>query len=410
MGFKAVAAARDAGASYDLTPNEARILELLAEYVHDDEDVWEAWPSQATLAKYSRLSRQSVNAVLQALERKRLITKIPQRCLPNGRKPRSNFYALQLSSSLTHSDGADPSGGDLAVKQLDSYVSSGLTQDLNELLEKRTLSCQHSANVGGEREERSDRHRKPEPDPVGKPPPDPESGGTVEQVDSPKIQGSGAAAADRGPLFDPEPEPPPDPEGGDPDEPGRELPFEPIQEHEELTWRDLYRETAEATIGRISPVAFALWADLVRGVGWPTRVRLVYSKQILAHLDSDRSQGFGYGLVVAALRETLAAGPADLDIPLAKYNRAHDRHLDAALRARAEQQRTQRVRPSAAALAAADPADPKNPSSEEPMSDEEWDRATERLPRWLQERVGKRGATPEYLGQTSDRSEESVLA
>ena len=224
----------------------------------------------------------------------------------------------------------------------------------------------------------------------------------MEQVDSPKIQGSGAAAADRGPLFDPEPEPPPDPDpanpplGGDPDEPGRELPFEPIQEHEELTWRDLYQETAEATIGRISPVAFALWADLVRGVGWPTRVRLVYSKQILAHLDSDRSQGFGYGLVIAALRETLAAGPADLDIPLAKYNRAHDRHLDAALRARAEQQRT------AAALAAADPAE------EEPMSDAEWDRATERLPRWLQERVGKRGAAREYLGQTSERPEESV--
>ena len=76
----------------NLTPCESRVLDILAEHVHDDDESWEAWPSHRTLVRISRYSAGAVKAALRVLEAKRLIRREPRR-RDNGSQL-SNLYAV----------------------------------------------------------------------------------------------------------------------------------------------------------------------------------------------------------------------------------------------------------------------------------------------------------------------------
>ena len=96
MGFKAIAVAREVAEAQDLSAVEARLLELLAEYAHDDEEAIEAWPSYQTLSRYSRLSTRTLMRAAKRLE-KRGIVKRTNRTRENGSQT-SNLYLLHLGN------------------------------------------------------------------------------------------------------------------------------------------------------------------------------------------------------------------------------------------------------------------------------------------------------------------------
>ena len=96
MGFKAIAVAREVAEAQNLSAVEARLLELLAEYAHDDEEALEAWPSYQTLARYSRYSIRALMRASKSLEEYGIIKKT-DRARENGGQT-SNLYLLHLGN------------------------------------------------------------------------------------------------------------------------------------------------------------------------------------------------------------------------------------------------------------------------------------------------------------------------